>query len=477
MTKLADPNLRLRCVACQSTETPLWRAGPDGPKTLCNACGVRYKKGKLVLYKDDNGNLTAVPRHDAQPVHVPPAPKKATKKSSSPSNAAPSSPTDPPTKRAPVRKVPSEGTIATAVGKKPRSRSRRTNAGQMPGRYASKTLPDSLNHWRSPQGSPNSSPSTPVASPRFPGTSIVSFSLQFSEFVQPNKSFDVESVTDISSNYDQSFSCENDDHLAFIHIACNADENTSNPLLGFSCNPGPFHVDTSSMYQLTDPEDESIFPNMACLGLDCSADPDNLTLLPMPADPSSVEQFSFAFSGLGRDVGIEIDKPDRVEALRSLLVDRTRKVSRTYESTVQSLTRLCEQRYLKAKQTNAFAKVSIIDDCRNFVRAFAHEQSVGFSLHDLGDLQGGLADGLSFGELSPGVMLSEKTAQSSAVENFKALMDSTELAGFAEACMVELLTEDVVAALAQNGYMEFENGSGCRVPDSGLASKPIPTPA
>ncbi|RRT41389.1 hypothetical protein B296_00029867 [Ensete ventricosum] len=25
-----------------------WRAGPEGPKTLCNACGVRFKSGRLV---------------------------------------------------------------------------------------------------------------------------------------------------------------------------------------------------------------------------------------------------------------------------------------------------------------------------------------------------------------------------------------------------------------------------------------------
>ncbi len=30
------------CLAAQTT--PVWRAGPHGPKTLCNACGVRYMK-------------------------------------------------------------------------------------------------------------------------------------------------------------------------------------------------------------------------------------------------------------------------------------------------------------------------------------------------------------------------------------------------------------------------------------------------
>ncbi|MQL93946.1 hypothetical protein Taro_026598 [Colocasia esculenta] len=33
-----------RCTMCGRTETPLWRHGPQGPKSLCNACGIRYKK-------------------------------------------------------------------------------------------------------------------------------------------------------------------------------------------------------------------------------------------------------------------------------------------------------------------------------------------------------------------------------------------------------------------------------------------------
>jgi len=37
-----------RCSHCESTNTPQWRNGPLGPKTLCNACGVRYKSGRLL---------------------------------------------------------------------------------------------------------------------------------------------------------------------------------------------------------------------------------------------------------------------------------------------------------------------------------------------------------------------------------------------------------------------------------------------
>lgn len=36
-----------RCSHCQVQKTPQWRTGPLGPKTLCNACGVRFKSGRL----------------------------------------------------------------------------------------------------------------------------------------------------------------------------------------------------------------------------------------------------------------------------------------------------------------------------------------------------------------------------------------------------------------------------------------------
>ncbi|KAK9113026.1 hypothetical protein Scep_020545 [Stephania cephalantha] len=37
-----------RCSHCGSQKTPQWRAGPRGAKTLCNACGVRFKSGRLL---------------------------------------------------------------------------------------------------------------------------------------------------------------------------------------------------------------------------------------------------------------------------------------------------------------------------------------------------------------------------------------------------------------------------------------------
>ncbi|EPS57889.1 hypothetical protein M569_16927, partial [Genlisea aurea] len=37
-----------RCSHCGVTKTPQWRAGPMGSKTLCNACGVRFKSGRLL---------------------------------------------------------------------------------------------------------------------------------------------------------------------------------------------------------------------------------------------------------------------------------------------------------------------------------------------------------------------------------------------------------------------------------------------
>ncbi|CAA0812006.1 GATA transcription factor 11 [Striga hermonthica] len=43
----APPSCSKKCTHCEITKTPQWREGPLGPKTLCNACGVRYRSGRL----------------------------------------------------------------------------------------------------------------------------------------------------------------------------------------------------------------------------------------------------------------------------------------------------------------------------------------------------------------------------------------------------------------------------------------------
>lgn len=40
------------CRNCGVQETPQWRCGPEGPRTLCNACGVRFKKGLPLAYME-----------------------------------------------------------------------------------------------------------------------------------------------------------------------------------------------------------------------------------------------------------------------------------------------------------------------------------------------------------------------------------------------------------------------------------------
>ncbi|PKA64580.1 GATA transcription factor 23 [Apostasia shenzhenica] len=40
------------CSDCRTKNTPLWRSGPAGPRSLCNACGIRYRKRRK---SDSNG--------------------------------------------------------------------------------------------------------------------------------------------------------------------------------------------------------------------------------------------------------------------------------------------------------------------------------------------------------------------------------------------------------------------------------------
>ncbi|CAO3577663.1 unnamed protein product [Absidia cylindrospora] len=48
-----------RCVRCKTSDSPEWRRGPTGHKTLCNACGLRYSR---LMSKKHTVNNKAVPR-------------------------------------------------------------------------------------------------------------------------------------------------------------------------------------------------------------------------------------------------------------------------------------------------------------------------------------------------------------------------------------------------------------------------------
>ncbi|KAK6507301.1 hypothetical protein TWF481_005744 [Arthrobotrys musiformis] len=56
--KAAPPG---RCHSCNRAETPEWRRGPDGARTLCNACGLHYAKLTRKLNKNNNASASINP--------------------------------------------------------------------------------------------------------------------------------------------------------------------------------------------------------------------------------------------------------------------------------------------------------------------------------------------------------------------------------------------------------------------------------
>lgn len=59
------------CAHCGTSKTPLWRNGPGGPKSLCNACGIRFKKA---------GRRSAANGGVESPMSPPPTTKVAKRK-------------------------------------------------------------------------------------------------------------------------------------------------------------------------------------------------------------------------------------------------------------------------------------------------------------------------------------------------------------------------------------------------------------
>ncbi|GMH45880.1 hypothetical protein BSKO_13843 [Bryopsis sp. KO-2023] len=50
--KAASPKTMVKkCTSCSTSKTPQWREGPEGPKTLCNACGVKFSRDKGTHHK------------------------------------------------------------------------------------------------------------------------------------------------------------------------------------------------------------------------------------------------------------------------------------------------------------------------------------------------------------------------------------------------------------------------------------------
>ncbi|RLN13311.1 putative GATA transcription factor 22 [Panicum miliaceum] len=58
MSMGGQPNLGVIrvCSDCNTTKTPLWRSGPCGPKSLCNACGIRQRKARRAMMASSSGS-------------------------------------------------------------------------------------------------------------------------------------------------------------------------------------------------------------------------------------------------------------------------------------------------------------------------------------------------------------------------------------------------------------------------------------
>ncbi|KAG9324755.1 hypothetical protein KVV02_005346 [Mortierella alpina] len=58
-----------KCGYCSCTTTPMWRRGPHGPSTLCNACGVKWKHGKIMQDATDTQVGTSAAASSSKPGH------------------------------------------------------------------------------------------------------------------------------------------------------------------------------------------------------------------------------------------------------------------------------------------------------------------------------------------------------------------------------------------------------------------------
>jgi len=79
-TKRKDAGSRV-CDYCGTTRTPMWRRGPRGKHTLCNACGVKWKDGRIQVPDLELQQQQQIPeqeqKQETQPSLLPSFPYKA----------------------------------------------------------------------------------------------------------------------------------------------------------------------------------------------------------------------------------------------------------------------------------------------------------------------------------------------------------------------------------------------------------------
>lgn len=478
-TSATPARTALRCVHCRTAETPLWRTGPDGAKTLCNACGVRFKKGKLVLYRTAAGELTAVKQPDSAPVVVPPPPKKAPKKSSA-SMAAVTAAVATVAASARVKQSASHGrrgahekdesAIAAVAGGRDTVRNQ-VDAGDV------KMEALELDFNASPRvhnaGTPDGNDST-RAPPRASASAPVTPSWQASTAARKaicDSALDTIVAKKIRgrSRRLNAGQLPGRYHMASraASMVENAEENPLSHLPSQSpptslrsapCSPPPhdlypsdddfilrgsppiFNVHEPSPYPLSDPTLPNGFPDVACLGLDGPNDQDSPTSLSLPlmaADPSSAEHFSFPGDAVfSADASLVFDPPDQRTAFIDLVKDRSRSPGRLYHACVRDIAQLTQRLIAKSSLTKTLSP----PERREFVRFFAAELgALGSGPKDDVALNGPLRQSVAAARL----MLPDRAAYDTAADALCAMMDCVELSIFPEDVVFQVLEDDV----------------------------------
>ncbi|GAN02609.1 hypothetical protein MAM1_0025c02053 [Mucor ambiguus] len=58
---ITSPDSVKTCTRCHTSDSPEWRRGPDGHKTLCNACGLRYSRFRSKQWRTATTNSSTSP--------------------------------------------------------------------------------------------------------------------------------------------------------------------------------------------------------------------------------------------------------------------------------------------------------------------------------------------------------------------------------------------------------------------------------